>query len=81
MSYWIDGKNKDRLAARCLGSITEMPFNLIASFEAHIDKIRKQKAVWVRIDDTNQWYHTYNKKIINDRIDSMRRTIENLHDG
>ena len=56
-----------------------MTINLKVAFDAHIDKIRKQKAVWVRIDDTDQWYHTYNKKIINDRIDGMRRTIENLH--
>ena len=80
MSYWIDNENKDRLAARCLGSITKMPVNLIASLEAHIDKIRKQQSIWVHIANTDQWYHTYDKKIINDRIKGIRRTIENLHD-
>ena len=56
-----------------------MPIHLIASFEQHIDRIRKQQSVWVRIDDTGQWYHAYDKKVINDRIERIRRTIENLH--
>ena len=56
-----------------------MPIHLIASFEQHIDRIRKQQSVWVKLD-TGQWHHTYNKKAVNDKIEGIRRKIENLHD-
>ena len=51
---------------------------LINAFETTIDKIRKQQSVWVRIEDTDKWYHTYDRVTVNARVSKIKETIEAL---
>lgn len=64
-----------------LGYYLSMSINLKVALEAHINKIRKQQAVWVRLDNPfgdDTWYHTYDKKVINERVEKIRQGIQSL---